>query len=311
MNDRIIDKLRKVMAMTQSPVEAEAQTAMEMLQRLLTQYNLEMADLEQRGAQTKPGITEQAHDLGKAAFNWKLDLAETIAEHYYCWGMVDRYSKTVKFVGRPDNVESLKMLYAWVIDQIKRISSEERKRWQEESGEHVDPLRWQVNFGLGVVSRLGVRLREIRERQASDVTAIVLSHRTEISDFMEEKYGRRVDGRKTKQEEEWDRQYMERQAAKQRLKETDIEAYYNAYPHERPLTPEQQTAQQKELEKWEKRAARNAARRVGRVRYMNADERRKQDQAYEANMAGRSSADKVNLEPFLKDGKKPPAGELK
>jgi hypothetical protein len=303
-NGRIIDKLRKVLALTNSPEEGEAQAAAETLQRLLTEYNLSMADLEQRG-QDKPGVEEKAHDLGKAAFQWKLDLAEVMAEHYYCWPLIDRKTKTVKFVGRPDNVDSFQLLYGWVIDQIKRIASEERQRHLAETAEHVDPLRWQLHFGLGCVSRLSTRLREMKEREStSTVTALVLSHKTEISDFMEQKYGVRIDGKRTKADEKWRAEYEERQRTKAELKERDIEAYYRAYPWERPLTPEQQAAQQKANEEWERKEARKARRRTGRApRGMSDAEYRREEQAYTANRAGRSAGDRVNLQPFI-DGQK-------
>jgi hypothetical protein len=255
-----------------------------------------MADLElETGQSQKPGIKEQPSDLGKAAFAWKLDLAEVMAEHYYCHAFVDRCGKTVTFIGRPDNVESLEMLYAWVIDQIKRIASEERRAWMAENG-HMDPPRWQLNFGLGVVSRIGRRLEELREQQQKDnrVMALVVSHKTEISDYLEAQGHYRIDGQKTKREQEWEKQYAEREAARELLKKTDIEAYYNAYPWERPLTPEQEAAATK-------REERNARRRKGSVRYRAVDWRQL-EQAMESNKAGRSAASKVNLQPFIKDG---------
>jgi Protein of unknown function (DUF2786) len=304
-NSRILDKLRKVLALTNSPMEGEAQAALATLQRLLADYNLSMADLEVSGAAVRPGVKEAAHDLGKAAFAWKFDLADAMADHYFCWAITDRGpAKSVAFIGRPDNVESLKMLYSWVIDQIRRIASDERKAYlAAHPEEHIDPLRWQLHFGLGIVSRISDRLTEIRDRNSSKETSLVLSHRTEISDYMEEKYNRRVDGQPTKREQEWERQWRERQAAKAALKVADIEAYYNAYPWERPLTPEQQEEQAKEQAKADARYARNARRRRGRSgpRYTEADAAR-EEQAYTANRAGRKSADKVNLEPFL-DGK--------
>jgi len=122
--EKLFDKLRKLLALTTSPVEGEAHAAAHKLQELLTEHNLNVADLESRG-QAKPAVREDKHDLGKAAFKWKLDLAEVMADHYYCFPLVDRYTKTVAFVGRPDNIKSLQMLYGWVIDQIKRIGSEE------------------------------------------------------------------------------------------------------------------------------------------------------------------------------------------
>jgi hypothetical protein len=89
---RILDKLRKILALVNSPEEGEALAAAEMLQKLLTDHNLSMADLEKKGSKAAP-VTESGHDLGKAAFKWKLDLAEVIAEHYFCHGIIDRYSK--------------------------------------------------------------------------------------------------------------------------------------------------------------------------------------------------------------------------
>lgn len=310
MSERILDKLRKILALTESPVEHEAAAAMATLQRLLTDHNLAMSDVETRTVTAKPQIREEGPDLGKAAFEWKLSLAEVMAEHYFCYALVNRHKKGVKFVGRPDNVESCQMLYLWVIDQIKRIASSERYVWMEENGEHMDPLRWQLNFGMGVVSRFGVRLQTIREAQASKVTAMVLSHKSEISDYMEAEYGTRIDGRKTKAEEAWHKEYVERHAVKERLKETDIEAYYAAYPHERPMTAEEEAVRAAEQEEADKRYARNARRRRGssRTRYMSDKEYTRMRQAEHANESGRKSADSINVEPFLKGRK--PKGEL-
>lgn len=301
-DERIIDKLRKVLAMTGSPVEAEAATAMEMLQRLLTDHNLSMADLEVKG-KAKPGVKEDSHDLAKAAFAWKLDLAEAMADHYFCWPIVNRWAKTVKFVGRPDNVESLKMLYAWVIGQICQISASERRIWLDNHpGERIDPLRWQLNFGLGCVNRLSVRLKELKASQSSTVTELVLSHKTEISDYMEERYGERIDGQKTKRELQWEAEYAERQAVKAKLKETDIDAYYAAYPSERPLTPQEQEAQAKADEEWWAKERKKAARRKGRTVKTRMIDWAKEEQSAQANSAGRRSANQINLEPFLKPG---------
>src|SRR5690242_21915453 len=111
-------KLQRILALTTSPNENEAAVAMEMLQKLLTQHNLSIADLETRG-QKAPGIHDKAFDLGKAAFKWKLNLASVIADHYYCHPLVDYTQKSVRFVGRPDNVDSLTALYRWIIEQIK------------------------------------------------------------------------------------------------------------------------------------------------------------------------------------------------
>jgi hypothetical protein len=314
MNAELISKLQKIMALTTSPVEGEAQAATAMLQRLLTQHNLDIADLEQKGAKA-PTIEEQGHDLGKAAFKWKLDLAEMIASHFYCHSIVNRTAKTVVFLGRPDNVESMKMLYAWLIDQIRQISSVKRKAHQEETGEHIDPLRWQVSFGVGLVSRLGDRLAEIKTRREQDAAdkagvALVLHHQSEISDYTETKYGFRTDGRQTKAAAASAAYWAKREAEMAELKKTDPEAYYAARPWDRPEAPKTDAQKAREAKKEAKeqakrreRWAREDARAEEKERNMSPAQRRALAQAENAKASGRSSAKEVNLEPFLGDGK--------
>lgn len=289
-----IDKLRKILALTTSPVEGEAAAAAAMLQKLLLSRNLTMADLEKKGA-SAPGVREETTDLGKAAFQWKLDLAEGIATHYYCHAIIN-YDKTINFIGRPENIKALQMLYLWLVDQIKRISANERRTWIATNGQHIDPLRWQVNFGVGAVERLRLRLRELTQAEADSAgTALVVHHKTEISDYMEDKYGRRVDGQRTKQQQAaYDRMNeMTRQHDEDRANMEDAK-FYAKYPYE---SPEAQAAAQARSDAWWAKEERNAKRRTGRAG--PRVDRVKEDQAFEARATGRQAAERINLRPFI------------
>jgi hypothetical protein len=317
MTPNLLDKLNKILALTTSPVEGEAAAATHKLKQLLTEHNLEMADLEKRGFQQAPGVHEQQHDLGKAAFAWKLDLADMIAEHFYCASVTGRYgryshNKEVKFVGRPDNVESLTMLYKWLIEQIKAISAQARRDHFVRTNEHIDPLRWQVAFGKGVVDRLEDRLAEIMKRKQDQAAkdsagALVVHHQAEISDFMEKRYGWRTDGRETAQQ----REYREEREADEKLKKEDPEAYYAKYPWERPLTPEQQAEKDAKDAAEAKRQARNDRRRERNAEKRGYSGRRShgsynyeaESQKSSARKAGREASKDINLEPFLTGGK--------
>lgn len=310
MQDLLRTRMERLLALTSSPNEHEAALAMEKLQELLIRHNLDLADLETRG-HAAPTVREKGHDLGKAAFRWKLDLAEVIARHYFCHPLVNRHAKTVVFVGRPDNVDSLLALYRWVIEQIKTISREERRVHIESTGEHIDPLRWQVNFGIGVVERLGQRLEEIKRRQAEDtqIQALVVHHESEISDYLEGTYGFRADGQKTRAQREHEEQVRERIEKRKKFRAEceaagNMEPYYREYPWDRPLTAAQLEEMAKQAEQERKRQERNERRRTGRHRYheISDDEYRQLGQASTARTSGRRSADRVNLEPFVEAG---------
>lgn len=309
-DEKLHETLRKVLALTTSPVEGEAQAAAAMLAKLLTKHNLSIADLEKKG-KAAPGVREAPHDLGKAAFKWKLDLADGIAEFYYCAPLVDRIHKTVAFVGRPDNVDALTMLYGWVIDQVKEIAREERRKHYDTTGEHIDPLRWQVSFGEGAVERLVVRLAEMKARQSEDITrneegditGMVLHHASEASDYLEVKYGYRKDGKLTKAQQERHDKYQREMEAKDEMRIRcqeggDMEPFYKAYPWERPDTPEEAAAREKRKAAYEAKERRNAKRRIGSYREARVDEG-KEEQQYRARAAGREASSRVNLQPFV------------
>ena len=312
---RLHETLRKVLALTTSPIEGEAQAAAVVLQNLLAKHNLSIADLERKG-KAVPGIREQGHDLGKAAFKWKLDLADGIAQFYYCAPLVNRSTKTVAFVGRPENVDALTMLYAWVIDQIKDISRAGRRAHFDSTQEHIDPLRWQVSFGEGAVERLVVRLAETKARQQEDmsrdengdVTALALHHQSEVSDYLEDKHGYRTDGRLTRSEQNRQNRREQERIAKDemeiRCREAgDMEPYYEAYPWERPDAPEEVELRRIADEKWQReyeaRERRNARRRTGGGGRERAVDWEKAEQASTARLAGTAAAGKINLQPFI------------
>lgn len=330
-DEKLISRLQKLLALTESPNENESASAAAMLQKFLTQHNLSMADLEMKGA-TAPGMKENVADLGKAAFKWKLDLAEGIAEFYFCAPIVNRAKKTVRFVGRPDNVESLQMLYIWVIDQIKEISKNERRKHYDLTQEHIDPLRWQLGFGEGAVERLIDRLREMKARQAEDmshdefgnITALAIHHQAEVSDYLEKEYGYRTDGKETERQRksrERSEAYWAELERKEREQENlklqcetagDMAPYYAAYPDQHPdVIAKAEAEAAKRNKAYEAKERRNEARRTGRSSWREAPtDWVKEEQKQKAQASGRENASKVNLQPFVGDGKKPTKGAI-
>lgn len=299
-NDSLVDKLQKILALTKSPVEGEASAAVAMLTKLLAKHNLDMADLESSGKAEAPKVGREAFDGGKGkTVRYRLDLAEVLAKHFFCYPMLDYTSGSVVFIGRPENTDSLKMLYAWLLKQIWRISTEEHAK----VGSMIHGKRWHAGFGEGIVDRLGERLKAIRDAQTTDVTmnALVVHHDTEISDWMEENYGIRVDGRMTAKD-------RARAEADAELLATDPEAYYRKYPWQLPLTDEQKAEQDARREaswaEFDKRS--EAARKRAETRRQKYGSTQTEWDKYErrqdlrrAQSAGYEAGDRVNLQPFL------------
>lgn len=310
MDPKLADKLTRILALTNSPMEHEAQAATEMLAKLLLKHNLEIADLEAAGTAAAPTIGEhavsaamradgKAEAKGNAWFGaWKLDLASALAEHFFCYAIRKDYARSVVFVGRPDNTESLQMLYNWLVTQISTLTPAERRAYAERTGENIHAVRWYKAFTAGAVQRIAERLRELKAQQAQDVgtSALVVHHMAEVSDYLESIGKYRVDGKLTKKQQEQQEEQRRRDAAWKELLVTDPEAAYRARPWERPLTPEQHAKQEKENAAWSKRHAR-------RRRYMTGEEMERDLQSLCARHVGAIAAGTINLQPFVAAGK--------
>lgn len=286
--ESIIDKLNKILALTKSPVEGEATAAAEMLQKLLTKHNLEIADLERAGAVDVTPVTEERiQTFTKYRPDWNYQLAAVLGRHFYSYPM--RAGDDIMFIGRPENIAALRVMYSWMLKQIARIANEERPNHP-----HIGGRRFWNPFCEGMVSRLYTRLEDRRAEMATvspDAMALVVHHNTEIGDYMEGKWGVRYDGQETAKRRA-DRE------AKEELLRTDPDEYYRKYPWERPLTPEEQAARDAEDEKARERYARRSARQ----RPVSDEKLERWRQEREATRAGVVAGDRVNIEPFLKAG---------
>ncbi len=88
-----------------------------------------------------------------------------------------------------------------------------------------------------------------------------------------------------------------------RKKEKDLEAYYEKFPWEKPLTEKEKVRLAKEQEKrdraWEKRWERQCNRR--RYKTYSEEELKKMRQSENSRKAGYEAGKRLNLEPFIEN----------
>ena len=323
---KLLEKLAKVMALMDSPNEGEAAAAAAHLARLLEKHNLEMADLEHQG-QAAPKVergstvTLSNNPLNDPTVKWKVHLGEAVAEHFYCYALVPYGDYRIQFIGRKDNLDSLHLLFDWFIKQIKRLAKDERRVHLERTGEDVPGIRWQMAFAEGCITRLRERLYDEREKHATKKsTTLVVSHASEINDYLEEEHGYRRDGRKTKRQQEREQEYKDLIAAKAELLASDPGEYYRQYPSEHPDKVAEQEMQDAARQK--RRDAKHRRNEGRRRRYREAKDGLRdlagvepgtfggdnwggntdwvaEDQKAEAEAAGYRKGDDVNLRPHV------------
>lgn len=199
----ILELLRRLLALSQSPNEHEAAAAMAKAQELLFKHNLTMAAVETytNGIKDKPKIIKDFTDIesGKNDGDWKAILVATIARNNFCEVIRIRGFKGDQgvIIGQQMNTEVVKELYLWVAEQLER---EAIKAISNYRGPDRLPT-FKRAFFKGAISVIGGRLRaqwEKLRRETETSTALVVRNEAMLKAFIEEDFGKLRKGRATR-----------------------------------------------------------------------------------------------------------------
>ncbi|MCT7950422.1 DUF2786 domain-containing protein [Ancylothrix sp. C2] len=141
----IIEKIKKLLALTTSSNENESTIAAEKASLLLAQHNLSLADL---GNTQDTEITETVIDKTTRFVTWKMILLSGIADANFCQALRSNYNGNVYLLGSATNLIVCQHLYNYLSKAIER-----RAKYRKGSG------RAYLNaFRVGCATRLSERL---------------------------------------------------------------------------------------------------------------------------------------------------------
>ena len=125
------DKIRKLLALAESPVEAEAKAALLKARQLMAEHKLTEAELKEAEKQTVKDVRTDITCI-KRRDPWIINLSAVIGENYCCKGYRHhRYGEQTQyigFIGLEDDVEICVTIFKYAVDCIragvKRIKKE-------------------------------------------------------------------------------------------------------------------------------------------------------------------------------------------
>lgn len=190
MNEKIVDKIKKLLRLADSANVNEAATAAGAAQRLMETYQIDQAMVALEDDDAPGGNVEdepirhfdddEALHVWSRLASWKLQLAWAIAAENGCRTFQShvyshergRYLRTIGIVGRPSHVATVRYLFTYLmaeIDRLCRTSARGKGR------------TWANSFRLGAVHEVRKRLAqarlkardEAREKLAGDSVALV------------------------------------------------------------------------------------------------------------------------------------------
>jgi hypothetical protein len=193
---RIVEKVRKLLALANSENEHEARAAAERAQRLMTKHNLDMQSVGYKDE----GITEEAFAEADYLFHPRQYFVIWVVQEHFnvsCFQNrevdVDRatgrarrdgqgrrrFLKRMVFVGRQSNVAVAKDVYSFLDDSFKRL-------WAAYMRETGTTTGGQKSFFSGLQAGLDIQLGSAR-KQVEQENALVLVPDADLDAYMDAK----------------------------------------------------------------------------------------------------------------------------
>lgn len=182
-DQKIIEKVRKLLALGESPNEAEAAAAMNKAKVLLARYGMTLSDLEKN----EHGIIEQELLKAHRLRVWKSTLLAAVLDSCYTQALKIRKGKDSRIilVGRKENIVSAENMFHYLCETIVRISKK-----------YKGTVRHLDSFRFGMVTRIRERLEALDEKPETGseeralVVAMEKTAEKENSEYLEKQYGR-------------------------------------------------------------------------------------------------------------------------
>lgn len=179
--EKIVDKIRKLLALSTSSNEHEAALALENANKLLLKYNLEMSDIDEQ-VNLNNVIEDTVAESGRI-MSWKINLMTSLMDLNNCRIIIHsvvRGEKKIKAIGRKCNIEVSMAMYDYVLQTMERKLRSERA---------IDKFSFRLGFSRAIQRKVA-EILENRNKVDIDprCTALVVQEKALVRSFMRDNY---------------------------------------------------------------------------------------------------------------------------
>ena len=169
----IIQRIQKLLKLSESPNENEAIAAMQKANELLTKHNLSLGDVEiNQSTFVKESVLSY-----KRLTTWQSQLIGAVAGFNFCiaYSWISSNSKTIILYGRRNNVITAKYQLEYLSDAVLSLAKKDSR---------LVGTSQKNSFRIGCATRIGNRMRELLELQkqnginSNEVTVSALAVRS-------------------------------------------------------------------------------------------------------------------------------------
>lgn len=168
--DDVIAKIKRLLRLSRSQNVEEAATAARHAQRMMSKYQLELAelgDVDDDGGEA-PKVSVQMGEDGlytaKSLPFWICRLAACLADLNHCEAFIRsaQGEQSIGIVGAPRNVSYIRYVFAYLRREIMRLCREKAKLLQDFRRRRVG-TKWRTDFRLGATDEVILRMQEAKD----------------------------------------------------------------------------------------------------------------------------------------------------
>jgi len=157
-NNPIIEKIRKLLALANSSNEHEAALAASHAQRLLSEHNLAMADIE---SEQKPQSADKVEaTVSKTLPKWVRHLSSGVCTAFDCQAIHHPNLGKMTFIGVGADVQIAAYTFAYLDKTVRKLCASYIKHHVNDSVPNRQRELMRQSYYLGAVSTINSRLRE-------------------------------------------------------------------------------------------------------------------------------------------------------
>jgi hypothetical protein len=171
----IIDKIKKLLALSTSSNPHEAALAAAKAQEMLARYNLEVSQVQT----SEPVSRYEQTALSTGPRVWRRQLLHIIAKYNFCQTIYDSQRKQVLLIGERHNSEAVQVLYEHLAQQLDHMALES----YQNSSRELPAITWKDSFYAGAIHSLDLRLcaqQSTFATTSSECRSLVVMKREEL-----------------------------------------------------------------------------------------------------------------------------------
>jgi len=184
----VIDKVKKLLALSKSSNANEAAAAAAAANKLIDQYRLAEAELETSDDLCEDIMedTDSFYESGRLT-QWKSSLACQLAKHYGCaiYNNKSYRKNSYKLVGRKSDIEVVRYMFTWLFLEVDRLSDSASKgSGRDRSAGKIFSNSFCSGAVVGISSKLESSRKEVAQSASSGAIIRLDQRLEEAKNFM-------------------------------------------------------------------------------------------------------------------------------